>query len=468
MNDDTPSNDITPTTASEAPVPGPGQVDEQSNADDDLKLQEVEAEPDSKAGQSDVSEPATPLPDPKPITIASPRQVGSGSSKKRRIILFGAAGAIAVAAAVVTWFILAGNKQSDEVLTSNQSSTSEIKKQPRLGVAVTVADGTVTYQKAKDVQTSPAAGDGPWNTVTADTELSEGDQVRTGNGSRAVLTLDDGSAVRLDANSTVTLTSLVASDIKITQLAGTVYSRVVASERKYSVDVTDTSYEALGTAFITVKKAGENGVQVYQSSVKADGQTVAEGKQYYSMNTNTDLQGKVTDINIDTLIDNEFITWNLTEDEKDAKFKDKLGLLPAIKQRADEKKTEEQEKAAAERAEKDRKALEEKKKKEQNVSKEKVTRGTMNLTVSGETFNWSYTGKAVHGYKLVWSNTNPNPHFTTDKSIYFSGINQLTGTLPGPEKTGRGTFYIRVCAYTAGTETEPCVDYSQVQSFTRQ
>jgi len=122
-------------------------VDEQSNADDDLKLQEVEAEPDSKAGQRDVSEPATPLPDPKPITIASPRQVGSGSSKKRRIILFGAAGAIAVAAAVVTWFILAGNKQSDEVLTSNQSSTSEVKKQPRLGVTVTVAPSLTRKQR---------------------------------------------------------------------------------------------------------------------------------------------------------------------------------------------------------------------------------------------------------------------------------------------------------------------------------
>lgn len=462
MNDDTPNSDT-----NETPTAGPEQTDEQSYVDD-LKLQEIEAEPDSKASQDDASEPATPLPDPKPITITSPRQVGSGSSKKRRIILFGAAGAIAVAAAVVTWFILAGNKQSDEVLTSNQSSTSEVKKQPRLGVTVTVADGTVTYQKAKDVQTSPTAGDGPWNTLTADTELSEGDQVRTGNGSRAVLTLDDGSAVRLDANSTVTLTSLVASDIKITQLAGTVYSRVVASERKYSVDVTDTTYEALGTAFITVKKAGENGVQVYQSSVKADGQTVAEGKQYYSMNTNTDLQGKVTDINIDTLIDNEFITWNLTEDEKDAKFKDKLGLLPTIKQRADEKKTEEQEKAAAEKAEKDQKAQEEKKKKEQNVSKEKVTRGTMSLTVSGETFNWSYTGKAVHGYKLVWSKDNTNPHFTTDHSIYFSGISQLTGPLPGKDKTGPDTFYARVCAYTAGTEAEPCVDYSPVATFTRQ
>lgn len=104
VNDDTLNSDT-----NETPTAGPEQTDEQSYVDD-LKLQEIEAEPDSKASQDDASEPATPLPDPKPITIASPRQVGSGSSKKRRIILFGAAGAIAVAAAVVTWFILAGSR----------------------------------------------------------------------------------------------------------------------------------------------------------------------------------------------------------------------------------------------------------------------------------------------------------------------------------------------------------------------
>lgn len=462
MNDETPQ-DTTPDTT-EAPSPAATPIDERPSFDETL-LDEVEAEPDSKATPQPISESSTtPLPDPQPITLASTLSAKPRTSKKRRIILSTAAGLVVAAAAVTTWFILAGNNKSDEVLTNNQSTT-ETKKQPRLGVAATVIDGTVTYQTADSDD---------WDAVTADTNLSEGDQVRTGNDSRAVLTLDDGSAIRLDANSSVELTSLVATDVKVTQLSGTLYSRVVASERKYSVAVTDTTYEALGTAFITVKKAGENGVQVYQSSVKADGQTVTEGKQYYSMNTNTDLQGKVTDINIDTLIDNDFVSWNLSEDEKDAKFKDKLGLLPSIKQRADEKKTEEEQKAkeaaekvAKENAEKERKAAEEKKKKDQNTSKDKVTRGTMSLSLSGETFHWSYSGKAVHGYKLVWSNSNPNPHFTTDQSIYFSGINQLTGSLPSKEKTGPGTFYIRVCAYTSGTETEPCVDYSPVVSFTR-
>ena len=125
------------------------------------------------------------------------------------------------------------------------------------------------------------------------------------------------------------------------------------------------------------------------------------------MNIDTSLQGKVTDINIDSLIDNEFIAWNATEDEKDAAFKDKLGILPSIKKRAEEKKAEEYKtKEAADKAEKEQKAAEEKKK-QQNKPTAKVTRGTMSLNLSGEQFTWSYTGKAMHGYKLVISKTKP-------------------------------------------------------------
>ena len=417
---------------------------------------------------NDDTKSTSPLTDPKPITPETPKKK-PGLSKKKRIILLSTAGVIFVAVAAITWLVLANNKQSDEAATKDQSSASKLPQYARLGVGVTVIDGTVTYQKSNDVQTAPNAGDRPWHDVTAATELKEGDQVRTGNGSRAVLTLDDGSAIRLDANSIVRLTSLIADDVVITHLSGTIYSRVVTSDRKYSVVVADTTYQALGTAFTTVKKAGENGVQVYQSSVSANGQNIPEGKQYYSMNIDTSLQGKVTDINIDSLIDNEFIAWNATEDEKDAAFKDKLGILPSIKKRAEEKKAEEYKtKEAADKAEKEQKAAEEKKK-QQNKPTAKVTRGTMSLNLSGEQFTWSYTGKAVHGYKLVISKTNPSPVFNgpETQSIYFSGINQLTGTIPGPEKIGTGTFYVTVCAYTANTEAEPCVDYSPVITFVR-
>lgn len=411
---------------------------------------------------NDETKPTSPLPDPKPITSEPPKKRPK-LSKKKRTILFSAAGVLFVAAAIITWLVLTGSKQPDEAPADKQSTTSKKTQPSRLGVAVTVIDGTVTYQKSDDVQAASTAGDGPWHAVTATTELNEGDQIRTGNGSRTVLTFDDGSAIRLDANSIVRLTSLAADDVVVTQASGTAYSRVVTSNRKYSVVVADTTYQALGTAFITVKKAGENGVQVYQSSVGTAGQTIPEGKQYYSMNTDINLQGKITDIDIDALVDNEFIAWNTAEDEKDALFKDKLGILPTIKQRGEEKKDKEKQEA-----EKERKAAEEKKK-QQNKPAAKVTRGTMSLDVSGEQFTWSYTGKAVYGYKLVVSKTNPAPTFDGPEthSVYFNGFNQLTGTVPGPEKIGTGTFYVTVCAYTNGTEAEPCVDYSPVVKFER-
>ena len=429
--------------------------------DEAAQLASLDAEPDSATGAPLPVDQPGPTSAPAPIAVPAAKKAAAHVSKRRRV-LFGITSLVVVAAAVVVWLVLSPHQAADEVAI--QSSASDTKPQSKLGVAVTVADGSVTYQKS---------GDGPWRAVDTDTELQEGDQVQTDDASRAVLTLDDGSAIRLDANTVVRLESLAANDVKLHQVTGTVYSRVVASSRTYSVLVDDATYTALGTAFITLKTADENGVQVYQSSVSTAGQTVGEGKQYYTASADANAQGKVTDINIDALTEDTFIAWNLTEDEKDSKFKDTLGVLPTIKQRSDEKKAEElkakdaADRAVKEKAEKDRKAAETYKKKEQDKPTAKITRGTMSLSLSGETFYWSYTGKAVHGYKLVWSKTNAVPHFTTDNSIYFSGISQLSGALPGVEKTGHGTFHIRVCAYTAGTEAEPCVDYSPVISFTR-
>lgn len=93
-----------------------------------------------------------------------------------------------------------------------------------------------------------------------DSQLKEGDAVRTADG-RVVLTLDDGSALRLDANTNVTLTSLVATDVKIAQTGGTAYSRVVPSERSYTVTVDGAEYKALGTAFSTINHTDEKGVR---------------------------------------------------------------------------------------------------------------------------------------------------------------------------------------------------------------
>ncbi len=439
--------------------------------DEESELIQVEAEPSTTA--SSVTDPVeqSAL---TPIVIGTPKKPFG----KRKLAILIAAIVLVPSIAFTAWYFLKGDTPTEtQVATTGTSSDNQTQTtKPKLGIAVTVVDGSAEYQRAKDAQTAPNTGNAHWHPLTAETDLSEGDIVRTGVDGRVVLTLDDGSAARLDNATTLTLTSLAADDVKLTQTAGTVYSRVVTSDRKYSVVIDKTTYQAMGTAFATIKTASENGVQVYQSAVKAGKQTVDQGKQYYHLNPDATIEGKVTDLNLEVLAESKFLEWNLTQDEKDTKFKEKLGVLTDIKQKAAEKAEEKKqdetrkaqaEKEAAEKAanEKQAKAAEEKKKKENNsTAQQKITRGTMNLSVNGNTFSWSYTGKAVHGYKLVFSQTNTNPTFNGNGTyaLYFSGINEMTGTIPGKEKIGSGTFYVRVCAYTNGTENEPCVDYSPV------
>src|SRR5690606_23875688 len=157
------------------------------------------------------------------------------------------------------------------------------------------------------------------------------------------------------------------------------------------------------------------------------------------------------------LADDSFVNWNLSQDESDANFKEKLGVLQQIKERAEKKKLERQadEKSRLE-AEKEAR---ETKEKEKSHNSNKVTRGKMTLDTNGSKFSWRYTGKAVHGYKLVYSK-DPGPTFGSDEALYFSNINETSGSISKKENMKGGKYHVRVCAYTADTEDEKCVDYS--------
>ncbi len=371
------------------------------------------------------------------------------SSKKRLYGIAAACTLVVLVAGLSFWWVM--SDQNKTVVNSTEDTSSSATRQARLGVAITVADGMIEQEQ-----------DGVWQTIAANAQLQEGDQIRTGEGSRAVLTLDDGSAVRLDAQTAIELESLVVDDVKIKQLSGVVYSRVVASDRAYTVVAADTTYQALGTAFVTMNSEATKGVQVYHSSVQVGGQdeSVSEGKQYFTANANTTLTEKITDIDLDSLTDDSFVNWNLSQDESDANFKDKLGSLSRIK----ELKNQKEQAQKAEEARKAEELQQEEKEKSSHSNGEKVTRGAMSLSLSGTTFSWTHGGKASYGYKLVYSKTD-NPTFPTDSAVYFDSINQMSGSLPkkNDKKTPlSGRYYVRVCAYTNTTESDPCVDYSNI------
>ncbi|MGB4761990.1 MAG: FecR family protein [Candidatus Saccharimonas sp.] len=491
---------------------------------------------EAEGEMADIQTPAVPTPTVEQASTAAAGLAAAktsalvGKPKRKRVVIAATIALVVVVAAVGIVVALTFGKQ-----TTEETSSQHVAK---LGIAVTVVDGKASYKH----------GANEWQALATTAQLVEGDSIRTAEDGRVVLTFDDGTALRLDYKSAVTLTSLSAKDVRVTQDGGTAYSRVVASDRKYTVAVDDVQYQALGTAFVTIDNDATKGVQVYQSKVKVTGidDAVAEGKQYYKQHATETLKGKVSDLDLDALVHDEFVTWNTAEDEKSEAFKEKLGVLKTINEKRDalRQATEQAESVAAAQqsavlrlggvasesgavlswtvtgvdvgsgfkllrsstsqtptlGQDDVVYIEKPSTRgytwsakkgstywyricayrpaastcvnysnavqvtipnaasegEKDKTREKVTRGTMTLSVDGSgNATWSYTGVAVHGYKLVVSKS-PNPTYPNDSAAYYSR-DATTGTVP---MSGAGVYYARICAWTDGTETEKCVDYS--------
>lgn len=527
------------TTEAEAPAV-PKTVDESGTPD------ELLAEEATSDLQRDEAVAVDEQPDESALPAATPiiPAAANASSKRKKWRVLALVGAVLlVGVCAMLWLANSSIKPAATQQTSTNPTPQPAT--PKLGLAVTLIDGTATYQAASSTTVQP---------LTATTQLGEGDTLSTAANSRLVLTFDDGSALRLDGLSTITLESLTATSIRVAQTAGTAYSRVVPSERSYVVTVDGVNYTAMGTAFATDSGSEVQGIRVYQSSVKVDGveEVVAEGKQYYKQHRDSKLRAKVSSIDLDALDKDSFAKWNLSQDEKIALFKDKLGVFKQLreKQAKDKQKTEAAKKKQAEAAkgirlaglsvsggakftwsvsgvdaphgfklvrssssstptfgkddavymsdpstrsytwksEKDgtywyrmcvyRKeqgcdtysnAIQIKvtgtKPKTVDTPTAKVTRGTLTLhsiSASGKA-QWSFTGTAPHGYKLVYSKAQ-QPTYPGSNFVYVSDGAATQSDIPFKKS---GTYYVRICAYTNGTEDDACVNYSNQLTYTK-
>jgi len=424
--------------------------------------------------------------------------------------------------AIVTALLLVGGSLYVALGKDQEESPSvtESQQSPLMGVSVLLIDGAASHSPDGEA----------WEELTTDTDLSEGDYIRTEAVSRVVLNFDDGSALRMNESSTVQLKQLSADDIVVVNQAGDVYSRVVESDRAFAVEVEGVAYTALGTAYQTVNKATDKGVRVIQSKVQAGDEEVDEGKQYYKEHTNAELVDKVTDITVEELKSDNFMLWNLEQDEKSEEFKDKLGYWQKVKESADEAPAETPAQSAGIRLSasnsgkgtvlswsvsgisapkgfkivrnktgsptfgKDESAYIDKSSarsytwgaskagtfhyrvcvytgssctnysntvtiESPYVAPEAVVPGAVTLSVNGSgVFSWTYAGTAPHGFKVVAA-TSPSPSYPNN-SIHF-------GTSPYTfKKTTPGTYYVRVCKYTASSDISGgCTDYSNEVTY---
>lgn len=341
------------------------------------------------------------------------------TSKRKRLFMIGAAALVIIAAGAATVLM------NRDKAVNTQSTKSETK---RFGVAVGLVEGVVQY--SHDAET--------WQDAKADTDLKEGDSVRTASDGRVVLLIDDGSAVRLDSNSEIKLSSLDVSNILITNTSGEVYSRVVASEtRAYTVAVGDENYKAKGTAYRTFNEENKKGVEVFHSSVEAKTaeKEVTEGSYLYSKHEQVDKQGQVLALDIEALKADGFIKWNSEQDKKVANYADKLGILSELDKPAP---------APA------------------PAPKAPTTAG---IVLSGKqseysaAFSWKVNGiDTSKGYKLVRSSKTTTPTYPGNSVAYIDAGKSSYTLFVGEDMT----YYYRICAY----RSSGCESYSNTVTVT--
>lgn len=361
---------------------------------------------------------------PSPVIVTKKKRI---SSKKAKILI-----SLIIACLIgagVFMYLMLRDEDADQQITANQEQTQNMQ----FGVAVGMLEGSVQY----------STDDTTWQELKSDTDLKEGDSVKTGDSSKVVLLIDDGSAVRLDAGTEVNLKSLATEDVRIDNVKGQVYTRVVASEsRRFGVYADGELYLAKGTAYRTISTDAEKGVQVFHSKVEVGTKQteVGEGNAFFTKSGTKEKEGVVSALDVEALKDDSFIKWNAEQDKSEQAFADKLGVLVDI----------DKPKAVAETPQ---------------PTPAPSTAAKSGITLKGSqsdysaVFSWTVTGVDTSGgFKLVRSASSKTPTYPDNGVVYIEkGKTSYTLT----DKDG-GTYYYRLCAYRNGA----CTTYSNAVSVT--
>jgi ferric-dicitrate binding protein FerR (iron transport regulator) len=362
-----------------------------------------------------------------PSEIEQPTAIAPVVKKKhpkRKLMIVLAVLLLLAGSGVTYWF---GIRESS---TSEQQSTPEATKEvQRFGVAVGLSEGAVEYSTDRSVS---------WQKLDTEVELKEGDYIRTLTDGRIVLLVDDGSAVRLGANSTVALKSLETTDVVITNVAGEVYSRVTASSsRRYTVAVEDSEYTAKGTAYRTTNTATKKGVEVFHSAVTKDTTEVPEGNAFYTNYDQKEKENVVSALDLTALKKDEFIKWNSEQDKKQAEFATALGVLSEL----------------------------DKPDPTPPAVPAPSSNSSAGISLSGSVsefsavFSWKVSGvNTSQGFKLVRSKSSQTPTYPENSIAYVEAGKTSYNLYVGDGKT----YYYRICAYRG----DSCVSYSNTVTLT--
>ena len=326
-----------------------------------------------------------------------------------------------------------GKNSSDETNTNQDNTNSE--KVVNYGASLSFVEGDVKYQ----------GNDDEWREATSEIDLLEGYSLKTTVG-KAIIALDDGSALRLNNNSQITLTSLDPKKIIIANEGGEVYSRVVIASRIFEVSVGDIAYQAVGTAYTTINTKNLKGVEVFENNVKVlekdiEKDTVTEGKKLYQDKTDKE------DLTEEDKSD-EFTQWNKEKDQAKNEYKDKLGVLDQEENKEENKNTNQNQEENKEEN------------KEQNQEQNKNTNTNIAPVVTskilfsakaiegGISFGWDPQNvDTSSGFKIVKSKE-ANPVYPGNSYKFVSSAGQRVEFWNIQDGE---TYHFRICQYLGGS-----------------
>lgn len=194
-----------------------------------------------------------------------------------------------------------------QVAGLNQASDQSLA----LSANLLVSDGEVSFKKGLEEQ---------WLEAQQGDILSQGDSLKTGEASRAVLMLDNGDLIRLNTNSEIQLTSTDPTAVVIDQIYGEIYNRVAQSEENsYQVRSLGVETKALGTAYTLKSNQSEEKVEVmvYESQVSVaynNGSDVVGSLNKATINTKEQTYKKAA--LSEKEYKSEFASWNIEQDKE--------------------------------------------------------------------------------------------------------------------------------------------------------
>ncbi len=275
-----------------------------------------------------------------------------------------------------------------------------------------------------------------WEKAETDTRLTKLDEVKTMEGSRAIISFENGDIVRMDEYSRIILSEEKGGTL-IVQTDGATYHRIVKSEeKKYQVEFTGiegaakTRIESMGTAFWVKKTGTELSIGVLEGKIRyldEEKETSLEVEESQKISVAENKEEK-KEIDMDDL-KNDFIAWNIEQDKKK-----EMALGAYINLKLAESSSEEEQKQTEDS--------------ESEESQEESSEGSINLngkaTASGVELKWELKNvEASEGFKVVkGAQMNPEYPGSYYRSVRSDGANAYTW-----DTTDGETYHFRVCIY---------------------